>query len=130
MISLLFILLIIAGCNQSQSTDSARQMSGTNEMADQAVEVEEDALDIEEETDQTESGVEATERMVVQNGNLEVVVEEFDEMMYEIENKVMNLDGYVVETSVQGSEEGERSVHYSYEFQKMVSNRFWMKSYQ
>lgn len=79
-------------------------------MADQVLDVEEDAVDMEvEETDQTESNVETSERMVVQNGHLEVVVEEFDDMMYEIENKVMDLDGYVVETSVQGSEEGERS---------------------
>ncbi|EZH65544.1 hypothetical protein DH09_18150 [Bacillaceae bacterium JMAK1] len=109
-ISLLFILLFIAGCDQDQSTDSARPMSNTNEMTDEAIDVEEEALDMEvEETDQTESSVETSERMVVQNGHLEVVVEAFDDMMYEIESTVMNLDGYVVETSVQGSEEGERS---------------------
>ena len=106
--STLFIILAACSSNDESKSVSPEMASDSKEMSNQvsgdmdspSEEAESEAVTVESSESETKAPVVATERMIIHQASLSVNVKELDKAQSNIEQKVEQYGGYIVESNV------------------------------
>ncbi|SFL91612.1 DUF4349 domain-containing protein [Salibacterium qingdaonense] len=102
------VLLLMSACSNEESSDSQAQRSSEGSAGGTA-DTEQSTAD--QASDQASNSAQedaASERMVIHSGSMTLEVEEYDAARSDIETRVNEMGGYIVESSVQRSGDGAR----------------------
>ncbi|ONK21669.1 hypothetical protein BLX87_20850 [Bacillus sp. VT-16-64] len=95
-------VFVLAACKSDDSADSSGEMAKTNELSDsKEFAVRDDAEKSTEDEPAGEENIDVTgDRMIVHRGNLEVKVKNLETARKDIEKKVKEYGGYIVESNI------------------------------